>query len=157
MSSAPSTDEWATPLWLADALGPFDIDPCSNDRSHIKSVQACAIDGVDDYDSRDGLTFPWHGSAFVNPPYSNVGPWAERLAAHEGHWVALVKLDPTTKWWATLMSASPTVAPFRKRIKFEGPKAMTANFPSVLVYSAWRPPIALRPHLWLPTYAAIAA
>ena len=95
--------------------------------------------------------------ANCNPPYSNVGPWAARLVAHDGPWVALVKLDPTTKWWATLMSTMPTVACFRKRIKFEGAQTMTANFPSVLVYSAWRPPAALRPHLWLPTYAQEAA
>lgn len=103
----------------------------------------------------DGLKSSWVGSVFCNPPYSDVGPWAARLVEHDGPWVALLKLDPTTRWWATLMSAAPTVAPFRKRIKFETDrpgKGMTANFPSVLVYSAWRPPVALRPHLWLESY-----
>lgn len=143
-----TSDSWCTPRWLADALGPFDLDPCSNERSHIQAALSCM--GLGDPD--DGLLVPWRGSVFCNPPYSDVGPWAVKLAAHDGPWVALVKLDPSTRWWATIMMATPTIAPFRKRIKFEGDRAMTANFPSVLIYSAWRPSAALRPHLWLPTY-----
>lgn len=150
---AAGSDSWCTPSWLAEALGSFAIDPCSNDRSHIQAK--CTFTGAGDHD--DGLTCPWgRASVFCNPPYSDVGPWARKLAAHPGPWCALVKLDPTTKWWATLMSAMPTVAPFRKRIKFEGNLSMTANFASVLVYSAWRPPAALVSHLWLPTYAQLA-
>jgi len=149
-------DGWCTPRCLADALGPFDLDPCSNARSHIKAGLDYGRHAAPPFD--DGLAQDWHGSVFVNPPYSDVGPWAAKLAAYNGPWVALLKLDPTTRWWATLMSAAPTVAPFRKRIKFEtdmpGP-GMTANFPSVLVYSAWRPPAALREHLWLPTYEVV--
>ncbi len=153
--SALTTDDWCTPKWLADALGPFDCDPCSSERSHIDARRTYALDHVDPY-RRDGLAIPWMGSIWVNPPYSNVGPWAQKLADHDGPWCTLVKLDPTTKWWATLMAACPTIAPFRKRIKFEGDRAMTANFPSVLVYSAWRPPLALRPHLWLPNWERAA-
>lgn len=152
-----SSDSWCTPKWLAEALGPFDLDPCSNTASHIAATVRCATDGS--CHAADGLAIRWAapGSVFVNPPYSNVGPWAARLAAHDGPWVALLKLDPTTRWWSTLMSVSPQVAPFRKRIKFEGGQTMTANFPSVLVYSAWRPPAALRPHLWLQAYTTEAA
>ncbi len=152
-----STDEWCTPKWLAEALGPFDLDPCSNAASHIKSVLSCGFNHPGE-DFRDGLALCWQGhSVFVNPPYSNPLPWAQRLRDHNGPWCALLKLDPSTKWWAALMEAMPTVAPFRKRLKFEGEKAMTANFPSVLVYSAWRPSAPLVPHLWLPSYAQRAA
>ncbi len=144
-----SSDEWCTPKWLAEALGPFDIDPCSNASSHIVSLAKNGLCW-----GGDGLADSWRNeSVFCNPPYSDVLPWARKLAAHQGPWCALVKLDPSTRWWAALMEACPTVAPFRKRLKFEGAQSMTANFPSVLVYSAWRPPAALRPHLWLQTYA----
>jgi hypothetical protein len=187
-----STDNWNTPKWLADALGPFDLDPCSNETSHIKmgvSIQQSEVtavpptgDTLDDLVALerrtrtvqgDGLAILWsfeHGwgggqvqylpagvwSVFVNPPYSNPLPWCQKLRDHDGPWCALLKLDPSTRWWAALMQASPTVAPFRKRLKFEGDKSMTANFPSVLVYSAWRPPAALVPHLWLQTWAVAA-
>ncbi len=147
-----STDEWCTPKWLAEALGPFDLDPCSNERSHIKAKSTSSL-----AKGHDGLMCNWHDmSVFVNPPYSNPLPWAQKLRDHNGPWCALLKLDPSTKWWAALMEATPTVAPFRKRLKFEGEQSMTANFPSVLVYSAWRPPAALVPHLWLSSYARAA-
>ena len=159
MSDSTTADGWCTPLWLAELLGSFQLDPCSNDRSHVNTIEACALESEqDNYDGRNGLVYPWgQVSVFCNPPYSNVMPWAKRLRDHDGPWCALLKLDPSTKWWAVLMEASPTIAPFRKRIKFEGDKAMTANFPSVLVYSAWRPSRELAQHLWLPTYAARAA
>lgn len=158
-----TTDDWCTPKWLCDLLGRFDLDPCSNDRSHVKSLFRLGPDfGLDgltlDWQTATGRTDPL--SVFCNPPYSNPLPWARKLAAHEGSWCALVKLDPSTRWWAELMTASPTVAPFRKRLRFEGEAGaptMTANFPSVLVYSAWRPSRELAAHLWLPTYAIGAA
>lgn len=147
-----STDEWCTPAWLAALLGEFDLDPCSNDRSHVRAGVRLSLE-----QGHDGLTAPWFGSVFVNGPYSDPLPWCRRLRDHRGPWCALWKLDPTTRWWATLMEANPTVAPFRKRLKFEGEQSMTANFPSVLVYSAWRPCTELAQHLWLSTYARSAA
>lgn len=147
-----TTDDWCTPLWLANLLGPFDLDPCSNERSHIRAGYQCSLDGSGTLGN--GLEATWNRRAavFVNPPYSKPLPWCERLAAHDGPWCALLKLDPTTRWWAALMSASPTVAPFKKRIKFDGEQTMTANFPSVLVYSAWRPSAELAQHLWIARY-----
>jgi hypothetical protein len=137
-----STDEWNTPKWLADALGDFDMDPCSNDASHISSTNRHT-------EKTNGLEWEWTGSVFVNPPYSNPLPWCQRLAEHKAPWCALLKLDPTTKWWAALMQANPTIAPFRRRLKFEGEQSMTANFPSVLVWNRWKPSRDLAAHLWM--------
>ncbi len=145
------SDQWCTPAWLAAVLGPFDLDPASNARSHIAAVRSYELER-----GEDGLQLPWAGSVFLNPPYSNPLPWARRLADHAGPWCALLKNDSTTRWYAALMAVNPVVAPFKKRLRFEGDRAMTANFPSVLVYSAWRPPAALAGHLWLSTYARAA-
>jgi hypothetical protein len=143
------TDDWCTPAWLAKLLGRFDLDPCSNARSHINAQRYCRLDN-DNPLFRNGLTYDWRDdSVYANPPYSNVMPWAQQLAAHSAAWVALVKLDPTTKWWSTLMTATPQIAPFRKRIKFEGPLDMTANFASVLIYKNWEPSAELAKHLWV--------
>jgi hypothetical protein len=164
--TSTTADSWCTPKWLADLLGPFDLDPCSNANSHIDSYARCSLDANvfphRDNVHRDGLAFDWREaretpripvSVFVNPPYSNPLPWCERLRDHDGPWVALLKLDPSTRWWATLMQANPTFAPFRKRLRFEGDRAMTANFPSVLVWRRWAPSAELAEHLWLPRYA----
>lgn len=164
-----ASDSWCTPKWLTDLLGRFDLDPCSNAQSTVQAAYVCQL-GYDNCvmsDRRislhgDGLEFDWETrSVFVNPPYSDPLPWCRKLRDHNGPWCALLKLDPSTRWWAALMEASPTVAPFRKRLKFESTpasetehaKGMTANFPSVLIYSAWRPSAELAQHLWLPTYA----
>lgn len=162
-----ATDNWCTPKWLTDLLGYWDLDPCSNVQSTVQSCERCQLEQSTDecVVSNDGLALAWGArSVFVNPPYSNPLPWAMKLAAHNAPWCALVKLDPSTRWWAALMEASPTIAPFRKRLRFESTpasesvsaKGMTANFPSALVYSAWRPCAELREHLWLPTYARAA-
>lgn len=156
-----ATDSWCTPRWLTDLLGRFDLDPCSNAQSTVQAGYQCSLDGSGTLG--DGLTARWGSfSVFVNPPYSNPLPWCLKLRDHAGPWVALLKLDPTTRWWAALMEATPTIAAFRKRLKFDSTptseavsaKGMTANFPSVLLYSAWRPSKELAEHLWLPTYAA---
>ena len=158
-----ASDNWCTPKWLTDLLGTFDLDPCSNDKSTVQSRYFCQLEETHPAVlSTDGLAYDWRTwSVFVNPPYSDPLPWCRKLRDHNAPWCALLKLDPSTRWWAALMEATPTVAPFRKRLKFESTpasetehaKGMTANFPSVLVYSAWRPSAELATHLWLPTYA----
>jgi hypothetical protein len=142
-------DSWNTPKWLADLVGEFCVDPASNKTSHIRAAKRFGPDW-----GTDGLIEEWSSRALVwcNFPYSKPLPWCERIAAHDGPWVVLCKLDPSTRWYATLMAANPVVAPFRKRIKFEGDKAMTANFPSALVYRAWAPSRELEQHLWTARY-----
>lgn len=162
-----ATDNWCTPKWLTDLLGRFDLDPCSNAHSTVQAFERCQLEQSLDESvvSNDGLAFDWgRRSVFVNPPYSDPLPWCRKLRDLDAPWCALLKLDPSTRWWAALMEATPTVAPFRKRLTFESTpasesvsaKGMTANFPSVLVYSAWRPSAELASHLWLPTYARAA-
>jgi DNA N-6-adenine-methyltransferase (Dam) len=147
------SDKWCTPAWVADALGPFDLDPCSNLRSKIISGQTYQLER-----GEDGLALPWTGSVYCNPPYSAVTPWARKLAAHDAPWCALVKLDPSTKWWAILMASGARHAGFRSRLKFEQPgKSLTANFASALVWRNWTPPAALAEELWMPTDEAVAS
>ncbi len=147
-------DAFCTPKWLADALGYFDCDPCSNPRSHIRSGRALSLENGD-----DGLAAVWmfegeRGSIFCNGPYSDPLPWCLKLAAHPGPWCALWKLDTTTRWWAELMASGAQWAGFRKRLKFEQPgKAMTANFASALCWNnGWAPGRELRSHLWIASY-----
>jgi hypothetical protein len=144
------SDSWCTDRDTARMLGHFSTDPCSNSRSHIRADRTWALER-----GEDGLRAPWGWSVYCNPPYSDPLPWAIRLAAHEGPWVALVKLDPTTMWYRTLKLACTGDAPFRHRLKFERPDKppLTANFPSLLIWRWWTPSADLASHLWLPTYA----
>lgn len=142
------SDSWCTPRDLARLLGHFSTDPCSNPRSRISADQHYMLER-----GEDGLTRRWGYSVFVNGPYSDPMPWCRRLVKHDGPWCALWKLDPTTKWFATLAEGTgATWAAFRQRLKFERPDKppITANFPSVLVYRDWTPTPALAGLLWTP-------
>ena len=73
-----SPDEWYTPRWIIDALGPFDIDPCA------PSVKPYEIAPLSYTKEDDGLAQEWHGTVWMNPPYSRVllRRFCEKMAAH---------------------------------------------------------------------------
>jgi hypothetical protein len=140
-----STDAQCTPADLAADLGWFDLDPCSNPRSHIRARATYSLEA-----GQDGLTLPWFGIVFCNGNYSNPLPWCERLAAHRAPWCSLWKLDPTTRWFALLANAGASWAPFRKRLAYERPgNCGVANFASVLVWRDFDVPDAVKRRLWL--------
>lgn len=125
---AELTDSTCTPKWLADILPMFDIDPCSNSRSHIRARHTFSLEA-----GTDGLTANWIGTAFDNNPFSEPMPWMlkARLELRERRCtglVALVKNDPQTAWWRVLTGFDPA-APvdlmrpeiwlFHKRIQYD--------------------------------------
>lgn len=140
-----STDAQCTPRDLAIDLGAFDLDPCSNPRSHIQAATQYMLER-----GQDGLALPWVGSVFCNGPYSDPLPWCERLRAHRDSWCSLWKLDTTTRWFAELMKAGARWAPFRSRLRYERPgNCGSADFTSVLVWRDWTPSDAVLARLWI--------
>lgn len=135
-------DTWCTPKWITDAIGDVDLDPCSNERSTVQAIYAYRLD-----QGEDGLklvTSKWIDGAsvrtFINPPYSDVGPWIQAF----GHtrFVFLLKLDPSTRWFAELLERTELVLiPRGTRIQFEAPpgvppdKAQANQFPHALFYA----------------------
>lgn len=92
-SAVPRSDDWLTPLFLIDRLGPFDCDPCA-------SVHAPARIAPDHWTiEADGLTAEWNGRVWLNPPYSEVTPWMARMAVHDPGGIALVFARTETRWW----------------------------------------------------------
>jgi hypothetical protein len=148
VTDKPDTDRWLTPKALAWALGRFDLDPCTEaGGSHILAANTYSLDR-----GEDGLVLPWGGRVFCNPPYSQPLPWAMKLSQYPGPWVALVKLDPTTRWWAALQLAGPQTRLFRRRQRFERPEGGgtggVANFASALLWHSWDLPEEVVPYLW---------
>lgn len=139
-----SSDAQCTPADLAAELGHWGTDPCSNPRSAISADHRYMLER-----GMDGLALPWFGSVWCNGPYSDPLPWCERLRDHRLPWAALWKLDPTTRWFAELVNAGATWAPFRKRLRFGKPgNTSAADFPSVLFWRDWEPPAAVAARLW---------
>lgn len=72
------TDERYTPQWVFDGLGlTFDLDPASPELGgdYVPALNRYTV--VD-----DGLARDWHGLIWLNPPFSNGTPWADRFIAH---------------------------------------------------------------------------
>lgn len=82
-SAASGKDEWLTPPWLIDALGPFDLDPCAP-RVRPWPTAARHYTAVE-----DGLRQPWEGVVWLNAPYSRAEVWLARLVEH-GNGIALL-------------------------------------------------------------------
>lgn len=86
-------DEWLTPPEIVRALGPFDLDPCA---PIVRPWPTAAKHyTVDD----DGLSLPWFGRVWLNPPYGpHTGTWLERLREH-GDGIALIFARTETEAW----------------------------------------------------------
>jgi hypothetical protein len=78
------TDEWLTPPQIIEEIGPFDLDPCSPiNRPWPTATKHYTVED-------DGLSLPWNGRVWLNPPYGPAtGTWLQRLAEH-GNGIALI-------------------------------------------------------------------
>ncbi len=126
-------DGACTPKYLADALGLFTYDPCSNTRSHIRAV--VKFDGSPGKDGLEPRSYRDDDSFFVNPPYSRgqVAKWVE--AFKRRNTVFLLRWDPSTAWFKDLITWTDFVWFGHKRIEFEPPPGVTFSsnpFPHAL-------------------------
>lgn len=106
--------EWLTPRAIVDALGPFDLDPCAP----IVRPWPTAAQHYTELD--DGLSKPWHGRVWLNPPYGprEPGRWLPRLKAH-GNGIALVFPRTETRWFfESIWGGADAVLFKRGRIAF---------------------------------------
>lgn len=101
------TDTWLTPLWIINALGEFDLDPCGF-YGHKTAKEIMLTNG-------DGLE--WNGRVWLNPPYSEVGRWLDMLAEHR-RGIALVFARTDTKWAQRHFEHADSVFFMKGRIKF---------------------------------------
>lgn len=71
------TDEWLTPPNITEALGPFDLDPCSPiNRPWPTATKHFTIED-------DGLIQPWEGRVWLNPPYGpETAKWLQKISEH---------------------------------------------------------------------------
>lgn len=114
-SARSQTDDWLTPPALLNALGWFDLDPCMS----LAQEWQTAREGFTIED--DGLSMPWRGRVWLNPPYSNVGPWMRKMRAH-GRGTALVFARTETAWWFDSVWPHATAILFlRSRVTFLRP------------------------------------
>lgn len=87
-------DEWITPPEIIQALGEFDLDPCSAINQPWDTANNYYT--IDD----DGLLMPWFGRVWLNPPYNRylIPMWMEKMAMHKNG-TALVFARTETEWF----------------------------------------------------------
>ena len=91
-----ASDDWYTPPGIFYALGlVFDLDPCSPGKDHW--VPAKHVFTIDD----DGLSKPWIGLVFMNPPFGGRNghvPWLRKFIDH-GNGIAIVRAYTSSGWF----------------------------------------------------------
>lgn len=136
MFSAQS-EEWGTPLSLFkywdELYGPFDLDPATGAGNPLGTP-------VFYTKTDDGLSKPWKGKVYCNPPYGRgITNWVKKANDEVacGNAVRVVMLLPArtdTAWFHDHILHNPQaqVKFMRGRVVFEGAKN-SAPFPSMLV------------------------
>jgi hypothetical protein len=104
-SIAVTSDDCYTPRWVFDAMGlEFDLDVAAPPGGpwHVPADRYYTAED-------DGLTQPWDGLAWCNPPYSNLRPWVDRWAAHD-RGVLLATYAPEMYATPVMLGAADAVA-----------------------------------------------
>lgn len=131
-----ATDMWGTPESFLSGLRQefsFTLDPCAS-HTNAKAERYYTIED-------DGLTQPWTGTVWMNPPYGRtIGAWltkARRSAQLGATVVCLIPCRTDTNYWHDeVMAYASEVRFLRQRLNFEGdcgPASHNAPFPSVVV------------------------
>jgi hypothetical protein len=152
---AEGRDGYCTPKWLADLIGPVDLDPCSNERSHIQAAEHYYGPGSGDCGLELGPHVSPNTTVFINPPYGKsttgggtVKKWVD--AYKHTRFIFLLRFDPSTAWFDELIKTTnylwfPSKQSAESRISFEPPpgvKTSSNPFPHAL-YLRERPNFAL--------------
>ena len=133
------TDERYTPRWVFDALAArFDLDPAAAPGG--ANVPADKYYTADD----DGLSRPWVGLVWLNPPFSNMPPWVDRWLAHHNGCLLFPWTD--SEWHRRLLDAVPLVV-LLDRPKFEHPTHTGRHVPVACAVTALGDGLAPLQHL----------
>lgn len=123
--SATASDEWYTPKEIIDALGTFDLDPCSPVNPLWQTADIM-------YNKNDnGLSKEWFGRVWLNPPYSRplIEQFVKRLAEH-GNGIALLFNRCDSKMFQDIIFEKATAMKFlRNRIRFFRPDGTRGDSP----------------------------
>ena len=124
-------DEWLTPPYIIEALGEFDLDPCSP----IVRPWDTAKNHFNIND--DGLNKEWTGRVWCNPPYGDQAKlWLDKCSKH-GNCIALTFARTETKmFFESVWNKADAVFFIKGRLKFHhvtGEEGGSAGAPSVLI------------------------
>jgi phage N-6-adenine-methyltransferase len=102
---------------MAREFGPFDLDPAAQPHT-AKASRYFTPD-------EDGLSRPWFGRVWLNPPYSKPRPWCEKAREEttNGNAEIVVMLLPAsvdTRWFHEAVLPYAELRFIRGRVRFVG-------------------------------------
>ena len=125
------TDMWETPQDLFNELDKefrFDLDVCAT-QENAKCNRYYTPE-------QDGLSKPWDGTCWCNPPYGrDIGQWVRRALFASFGGATVVMLLPArtdTKWFHDYIYKRAEIRFVKGRLKF-GNSKNSAPFPSMVV------------------------
>ena len=131
-------------LWepIAKRIGGFDLDPAAGcEPTKIANERYTAED--------DGLTSPWFGTVWLNPPFSAKTEWYKRLYdqyenGDVNRAVALATVDPSAQWFHDWFSTADVLCFLEGRDWYIG-HGDSPTFSTQV--GVWNPTNELRDHL----------
>ena len=118
---------WETPIQIVAHLSrvfDWDLDVCAHRGNVCQNYYT---------EEEDGLTRPWEGLCWMNPPYGDeIAAWIHKAAMEPATVVALVPARTDTAWWQDNVAYASLVVFIRGRLKFGGAKN-SAPFPSAFM------------------------
>lgn len=112
-SARMKNDEWLTPPEILRALGPFDLDPCApvNRPWSMAATHYTAND--------DGLSQPWRGRVWCNPPFGREAvKWLRKCAEHRNAIALVPARTETAMFYETVWGVADAVLFIKGRPHF---------------------------------------
>lgn len=123
--AAGETDDWYTPRYIFDALAEkFDLDVACPEEGP-RHVPACK------WFFHDGLSQPWFGFVWMNPPFghqSTKRKWLTKFFEH-GNGIALVPDRTSAPWFQEFGPMADAILWVSPKIKFERPDGSRGEWP----------------------------
>lgn len=106
-------DDLKTPKYIIDALGPFDLDPCSCEDTTIGKINW--------WDGRyeNGLRKYWSGFVWCNPPFSQKEIWIKLMMKHNNG-ILILPERGSAPWFGPLAKSAGMYFVMGKKINFVG-------------------------------------
>ena len=130
----------APSLWrpIADRVGGFDLDPASGCEP-VPIADLCYTE------ADDGLSSPWFGTVWLNPPFSDRAPWYRRLVTQYRHGdvdraVAVAKPPTSSDWFHDWFADADVITFLSDRDHYLG-QGSNPSFSTIL--GVWNPTNAL--------------
>jgi hypothetical protein len=104
-----TSTEWFTPKWIFDSMPGvvFDLDPAAPPGGVPWVPVRCHYSKED-----DGLSRPWHGFCWLNPPYgirtNRMLEWIDRFVAHDNG-ILFTSANSYCRWWQALSRQADAV------------------------------------------------